>query len=392
RVPIKRMPSIRQSLRQLGLRPTDLLRVDRNSKLSGKVPGNRTAPTVLTNYLDVGTQYYGEIGIGTPPQTFKVVFDTGSANLWIPSVRCSLLYSACSSHNRYDSSSSRSYEPNGAGFAIQYGSGNVRGFLSQDIREKSVFAEAVALSTDPFIFAKFDGVLGMGFRTISIDGIPPVFDRILDQHVLKEEVFSVYYNRDSYGSPGGELILGGTDPSYYTGDFHYLQLSKKGFWQIEMRGISVGGEILFCSQGCAAIVDTGSSYISGPAAEISSIVTSIGATSLAEGEYTVNCEHIHLLPHVSFNLGGREYVLKGEDYIMKVRHNMSRLCPSPLTIGMDIPPPQGPLWILGASFIGHARAGRRAGGTAHSLLFPGARFPLSIAAHSYGASCQFPAA
>ncbi|XP_042198172.1 renin [Callorhinchus milii] len=288
RVPIKRMPSIRQSLRQLGLRPTDLLRVDRNSRLSGKVPGNRTAPTVLTNYLD--TQYYGEIGIGTPPQTFKVVFDTGSANLWIPSVRCSLLYSACSSHNRYDSSSSRSYEPNGAGFAIQYGSGNVRGFLSQDIVMVAnipviqVFAEAVALSTDPFIFAKFDGVLGMGFRTISIDGIPPVFDRILDQHVLKEEVFSVYYNRDSYGSPGGELILGGTDPSYYTGDFHYLQLSKKGFWQIEMRGISVGGEILFCSQGCAAIVDTGSSYISGPAAEISSIVTSIGATSLAEGE------------------------------------------------------------------------------------------------------------
>eukprot|EP00062_Callorhinchus_milii_P014169 gi/632963038/ref/XP_007897659.1/ PREDICTED: renin [Callorhinchus milii] len=355
RVPIKRMPSIRQSLRQLGLRPTDLLRVDRNSKLSGKVPGNRTAPTVLTNYLD--TQYYGEIGIGTPPQTFKVVFDTGSANLWIPSVRCSLLYSACSSHNRYDSSSSRSYEPNGAGFAIQYGSGNVRGFLSQDIVMVAnipviqVFAEAVALSTDPFIFAKFDGVLGMGFRTISIDGIPPVFDRILDQHVLKEEVFSVYYNRDSYGSPGGELILGGTDPSYYTGDFHYLQLSKKGFWQIEMRGISVGGEILFCSQGCAAIVDTGSSYISGPAAEISSIVTSIGATSLAEGEYTVNCEHIHLLPHVSFNLGGREYVLKGEDYIMKESQFGEDVCVVAMS-GMDIPPPQGPLWILGASFIG----------------------------------------
>lgn len=58
-----------------------------------------------------------------------------------------------------------------------------------------VFAEATSLSAMPFVFAKFDGVLGMGYPNMAIDGITPVFDRIMSQHVLKEEVFSVYYSR-----------------------------------------------------------------------------------------------------------------------------------------------------------------------------------------------------
>ena len=80
-------------------------------------------------------QYVGVIGIGTPPQMFSVVFDTGSSDIWVPGHACS----TCGRHSLFDSNSSFSYEDTQRGtvldrktFSLAYGTGSVMGHVAKE--------------------------------------------------------------------------------------------------------------------------------------------------------------------------------------------------------------------------------------------------------------------
>ncbi|RPD81105.1 endopeptidase [Lentinus tigrinus ALCF2SS1-7] len=309
------------------------------------VDGGHNVP--LSNFMNA--QYFAEISLGTPPQTFKVILDTGSSNLWVPSVKCTSI--ACFLHTKYDSSSSSTYKANGTEFSIQYGSGSMEGFVSQDtltigdITIKSQdFAEATKEPGLAFAFGKFDGILGLAYDTISVNHIVPPFYQMIAQKLIDSPVFS--FRLGSSEDDGGEAVFGGIDDSAYTGKIDYVPVRRKAYWEVELEKVSLGDDELELENTGAAI-DTGTSLIALPTDMAEMLNTQIGAKKSWNGQYTVDCAKVPDLPDLTLTFNGKPYVLKGTDYILEVQGT----CMSSFT-GMDINlPGGGSLWIVGDVFL-----------------------------------------
>ncbi|BAO41873.1 saccharopepsin [Kluyveromyces marxianus] len=302
----------------------------------------------LTNYLNA--QYYTEITLGTPPQSFKVILDTGSSNLWVPSAECGSL--ACFLHTKYDHESSSTYKANGSEFSIQYGSGSLEGYVSSDLLTlgdlaiaDQDFAEATSEPGLAFAFGKFDGILGLAYDTISVNKIvPPVYNAI-KKGLLDEPVFAFYLGDADKSEDGGEATFGGIDSSKYTGDITWLPVRRKAYWEVKFEGIGLGDEYAVL-EGHGAAIDTGTSLIALPSGLAEILNSEIGAKKGWSGQYSVDCDSRASLPDLTLNFSGHNFTITPYDYTLE----MSGSCISAF-IPMDFPEPVGPLAIIGDAFL-----------------------------------------
>ncbi|PGH35202.1 vacuolar protease A [[Emmonsia] crescens] len=329
----------------MGIRPSR--HIDEMFKDTAK-PSSGGHSVLIDNFLNA--QYYSEISIGTPPQTFKVVLDTGSSNLWVPSSECGSI--ACYLHSKYDSSASSTHQKNGSEFAIQYGSGSLSGFVSRDTLRISdltvknqLFAEATNEPGLAFAFGRFDGILGLGYDTISVNKIPPPFYEMLNQNLLDEPVFSFYLGDTNIEGDESEAVFGGINKDHYTGELIKIPLRRKAYWEVDLDAITFGNERAELDN-TGVILDTGTSLIALPSTLAELLNKEIGAKKSFNGQYTIDCSKRDGLPDLTFTLTGHNFTIGPYDYILEVQGS----CISSF-MGMDFPEPVGPLAILGDAFL-----------------------------------------
>ncbi|KAK3709979.1 aspartic proteinase precursor [Vermiconidia calcicola] len=302
----------------------------------------------VDNFLNA--QYFSEISIGNPAQQFKVVLDTGSSNLWVPSQDCGSI--ACYLHSKYDHSGSNTYKKNGSEFAIRYGSGSLEGYISQDqvtigdlMIKDQLFAEATSEPGLAFAFGRFDGIMGLGYDTISVNKIPPPFYNMIDQDLLDEPVFSFYLSDTNDEGAESECVFGGVNKEHYTGEMVKIPLRRKAYWEVDLDAITFGDQTAEIED-TGVILDTGTSLIALPSTLAELLNKEIGAKKSFNGQYTVECEKRDSLPDLTFTLTGYNFTITAFDYILEVQGS----CISAF-MGFDIPEPAGPLAILGDAFL-----------------------------------------
>ena len=285
-------------------------------------------------------------------------------------------------HRRYASQRSSTYHKEGHPFSIQYGSGSMSGFTSIDtlsigglLLPNVTFAEATEEPGIAFAMTKFDGILGLGYPALSVDGSTPIFSSLYSTGDLAEPIFAFYLRRTSARSAGlsdpsddgGVLMFGGVDPQYYTDSIHYVPVVRKAYWQFDLGSISLGDTVV--SQRTTAIADTGTSLLIGPKDRVKALVDLLklpaapggdgsggnngGSGNLDAGggeQFTLPCDEVDRLPTLSFEIGGKRFELRGPEYVLEISAFGKAQCLLGIS-GMDVPPPAGPLWILGDVFL-----------------------------------------
>ncbi|KAE8628414.1 hypothetical protein XENTR_v10000001 [Xenopus tropicalis] len=342
RVPLQRGTSLRQTLIESRF-PENLfhsLSMDLAGKYSSLLDNTHLSfIEPLTNYMD--NQYFGTISIGTPPQEFNVVFDTGSANLWIPSVTCSS--AACTNHNQFDPKLSSTFQPGNKMVSISYGTGSMSGALGFDTVQVGDIVDrnqGLLLSETESIFlfySKFDGILGLGYPSLSVGDVTPVFDNMWKEELINEDLFSVCLTSHK----GSAVVFGGIDGSCFAGgELQWVPVTAQKYWQITVDSVTINGQIIACRESCQAIVDTGTSVIAGHPGAIRTIQGAIGAKADKYGLFTVSCESVSSLPEIIITINGIGYPLPARAYISQF--------PGSCSSGFQAT--SGP-WILGDIFL-----------------------------------------
>lgn len=370
------------------------------------VPLDRESVPVVRKNVTIShrTSYSGAIAIGTPAQTFRVVFDTGSAHIVVPSITCR--NQTCLQHNRYKiKDSTTAVAINGDGHlvpeddlcdqvTIGYGTGTIRGEFSRDQvcpgggRTPCIAAHvvmAVEMSNSPFGSFNFDGIFGLALDNLAMTPEFSFLNALTAANVGAIPEFGVFLT-DGEDGQRSEIALGGHNAERLLTPLTWVPvaLAEMGYWQVSIKEIRIDGKIMStCEDGkCRGIVDTGTSHLGIPGPDLRDFVEHLAVDVynpvidcrkvqgalieyVLEGGLTLKLIPANYMRPMSLQAGTNVGMSNGKPVITGSRNKTAsamsatadggiaqiRTC-SPRLMPMNLPAPLGPkLFILGEPLL-----------------------------------------
>ncbi|KAI0706790.1 protease [Cerioporus squamosus] len=288
----------------------------------------------------------GPIAIGSNKQSFLIDFDTGSSDLWVPSVNCTS--STCNGKHKYDAAPSTTSVRKSGTFQISYGDGSsVSGPVYTDtvtvagVTARGQYFSPVTTLSSSFAGEAMDGILGMAYPALSQFRQNPFFNSAKAQNSVKTGVFAF-----KLAKTGSELYLGGTNSQLYTGSIEYHSVTGSGFWQIGSAKVLVGSKTVVSS--IQTVIDSGTTLIYGPPSQVQTFYKSIPGSQVYDaknGFYSFPCNAVP--SNVAFSWGGKSWTISAAN--MNLGRVSATQCAGAI-VGQDLGLGNN-VWLVGDSFM-----------------------------------------
>jgi len=303
--------------------------------------------SIVSNAQNLG--YVGQIELGNPPQSFQVVFDTGSDMIVITSNECQGTTCNKMAHYTCTSCSKTAYSYN-----ITYGDGTwgagpivedqvaIGGLVVQNQQILDVTRSNLDLSS---YGAGVAGLVGLMPTTPVANAVTPL-TTIYQAKLLNQNLFSVYLTSSLNSNQGGSFLFGGIDSTKYKGTLNQVPLSTsasatKGMWYLDADAAYAGSVAVSGYSKAPWLFDTGTSFIAVPSSFAQAFHASIpGAVfSSADQVYTVPCTGTTTFG-ITFN--GVNYTVPYTDYVAQNQGSC---------VSMVMPLGNYEMYILGDPFL-----------------------------------------
>jgi pepsin A len=297
------------------------------------------------------SQYVGPLKVGSQGDVLKVVYDTGSTNLWFASTLCT--EGPCLNRNRYDPHSSKSYKHGNYDLRVTFGTGELTGSQGIDDVEMGGFkikqqTFALIEKESGSIFEKldFEGILGLAFPAMSANHVVPFFDQLMEQKppVLKKNAFSFYFTK--LPTDASAVFFGDVDKRLYKDELVGLPVTEQYYWMVGLKELKIGDKVIDGPK--KVVFDTGTTYYTAPKSLLPTVLAELPQEDCAAIRAGTS-----KLPTMTWTLVGHD----GKDVKFEITPSQYTVSSGgdtkcdPAWMPIEVPAPHGPAYILGEAYM-----------------------------------------